>query len=63
MKLFRKRIKKTTQDEKTLAEARELAANRLEQYMADRRTAPPTKDSLGPVKKSVSAITRLRWWW
>ena len=62
MKLFHKRIKKA-QDDKTLAEARELAAQRLEQYIADRQTSPPTKDTLGPVKKSVSAITRLRWWW
>ena len=52
-----------TQDEKTLAEARELAAHRLEQYIADRRTSPPAKNTLGPVKKTVSAITRLRWWW
>jgi len=62
MKLFRKRLKKD-QDEKTLAEARELAAQRLEQYIADRLTSPRTKDTLGPVKKSVNAITRLRWWW
>jgi len=62
MKLFRKRPK-MTRDEKTLAEARELAAKRLEQYIADRQNSLPAKDTLGPVKKSVSAITRLRWWW
>jgi hypothetical protein len=54
MKIFRKKVK---QDEKVLAEARELAAQRLEQYVAARQD-PPEKS----VKKSVSVITRLRWW-
>ena len=55
MKLFRKRTSK--KDEKVLAEARELATNRLKQYVVDRQTA--TKDVLRPLIKSV---TRLRWW-
>jgi hypothetical protein len=54
MKLFRKR---TTQDEKVLAEARELAAQRLEQYLAARQDPPPKS-----LKQSISVITRLRWW-
>jgi hypothetical protein len=54
MKIFRKKVK---QHEKDLAEARELAAQRLERYLADRRDSPPM-----PLKKSVSVITRLRWW-
>jgi hypothetical protein len=57
MKIFRKKVS-GKQDEKTLAEARELAALRLEQYFADRRTSPPEKS----LKKSVNPITRLRWW-
>jgi hypothetical protein len=56
VKLFWKKLKK--QDEKVLAEASDLAARRLEQYIADRQNLPPaTKDA--PKK---SALTRLRWW-
>jgi hypothetical protein len=56
MRLFRKKLRK--QDEKVLAEASDLAARRLEQYIADRRNLPPvTTDA--PKK---SALTRLRWW-
>jgi hypothetical protein len=56
MKLFWKKLK--TQDEKVLAEASDLAARRLEQYIAERRDAPPvTRDA--PKK---SALMRLRWW-
>jgi hypothetical protein len=56
MKLFWKKLK--TRDEKVLAEAGDLAARRLEQYIAERRDAPPvTRDA--PKK---SALTRLRWW-
>jgi hypothetical protein len=54
MKFFRKKLKK--QDEQVLAEASDLAARRLEQYIADRRNLPPvTRDA--PKK---SALTRLR---
>jgi hypothetical protein len=57
MKLFRKKLSK--QDEKVLVEASDLAAQRLEQYIADRRNSPPvTRDA---PKKPV--LTRLRWWW
>jgi len=55
MKLFRKLTSK--KDEKVLAEARELATNRLKQYVVDRQTA--MKDVLRPLIKSV---TRLGWW-
>jgi hypothetical protein len=56
MKLFWKKLKK--QDEKILAEARDLAARKLKQYFADRRNLSlETSDS--PKK---SALTRLRWW-
>lgn len=55
MKLFWKKLKK--RDEKVLAEASDLAARRLEQYIADRRDLPVTKD--GSIK---SVLTRLRWW-
>ncbi len=54
MKLFRKTAKK---DEKVLDEARELAVDRLKQYIADRQTA--AKEVLRPLVKTV---TRLRWW-
>lgn len=57
MKLFGKQLFKK-QDEKDLAEARELAANRLALYNAERRDLPPAK----PLKKSASPLTRLRWW-
>jgi hypothetical protein len=53
MRIFRKKVK---EHEKVLAEARELAAQRLELYIADRGNPSPK-----PLKKSVSAITRLRW--
>ena len=56
MKLFRKKL--TTQHEKVLAEASDLAVRKLEQYFADRRNLPPvTRDA--PKKP---ALTRLRWW-
>jgi hypothetical protein len=55
MKLFSKVISK--KDEKVLDEARDLARDRLKQYIADRQTA--TKEVLRPLVKSV---TRLRWW-
>jgi hypothetical protein len=56
MKLFWKKLKK--RDEKVLAEARDLASRKLEQYFADRRNLPlAEKDA---PKKSV--MTRLRWW-
>jgi len=55
MKLFGKTIFK--KDEKVLDEARDLAADRLKQYLADRETA--TKEVLRPLIKTV---TRLRWW-
>jgi hypothetical protein len=55
MKLFRKKPSK--QDKKVMAEASNLAAQRLEQYIADRRNSPAVaKDA---PKKSV--LTRLRW--
>jgi hypothetical protein len=57
MKLFRKKLRK--RDEKVLVEASDLAAQRLEQHIADRRNSPPvTRDA---PKKTV--LTRLRWWW
>jgi hypothetical protein len=62
MRLFSKKLK-TTQDEKTFAEARELATHRLEQYIAERHIASAAKDLLGPAKKSANPLTRLRWWW
>ena len=49
-------------DEMVLAQARELAAHRLEQYIADRRISPATTDALWSIKKSVNSLTRLRWW-
>jgi hypothetical protein len=55
MKLFSKIISK--KDEKVLDEARDLARDRLKQYIADRQTA--TKEVLRPLIKTV---TRLRWW-
>jgi hypothetical protein len=56
MKLFRKKLRK--QDEKDLVQASDLAAQRLQQYIADRRNSPSvTRDT---AKKSV--LTRLRWW-
>ena len=55
MKLFSKIISK--KDEKVLDEARDLARDRLKQYIADRQTA--TEEVLRPLIKSV---TRLRWW-
>lgn len=57
MKLFGKQLFKK-QDDKDLAEARELAANRLALYNAERLDLPPAK----PLKKSPSPLTRLRWW-
>jgi hypothetical protein len=54
MKLFRKKLSK--QDEKVLVEASDLAAQRLQQYIADRRNSQPvTRDA---AKKGV--LTR-RW--
>jgi len=55
MKLFGKKLF-AKQNEKDLAEARELAAVRLALYNADRRDLPPAK----PLK--ASPLTRLRWW-
>lgn len=55
MKLFGKTIFK--KDEKVLDEARDLAADRLKQYLADRQTEK--KEILQPLIKTV---TRLRWW-
>jgi len=56
MKLFRKKLSK--HDEKVLVEASDLAAQRLKQYIVDRRNLPPvTRDA---PKKPV--LTRLRWW-
>ena len=56
MRLFWKKLKK--QDEEVLAEASDLAARRLEQYIAERQDSPPvTRDA---PKKPV--LTRLRWW-
>jgi hypothetical protein len=49
-------------DEMVLAQARELAAHRLEQYIADRRTSPATTDGLRSIRKSTTSITRLPWW-
>ena len=57
MKLFGKQLFKK-QEDKDLAEARELAANRLALYNAERRDLPPAK----PLKKTPSPLTRLRWW-
>jgi hypothetical protein len=56
MKLFRKKLKK--QDEKVLAEARDLATQKLKQYFADQRDLPLATEHAH--KKSV--LTRLRWW-
>jgi hypothetical protein len=57
MKLFRKKLNK--KDEKVLVEASDLAAKRLEQYIADRRnSAPETRQA---PKKPV--LTRMRLWW
>lgn len=56
MRLFRKKPSK--KDEKVLVEASDLASQRLEQYIADRRNPPPVMKDLP--KKSV--LTRLRWW-
>jgi short-subunit dehydrogenase involved in D-alanine esterification of teichoic acids len=56
MKLFRKRL--SNQDEKVLVQARELASQRLKQYIDDRpNLLSVTKDA---PKKSV--LTRLRSW-
>jgi len=57
MKIFGKKLF-GKQNEKDLAEARELAAARLALYNSDRRNLPPLK----PLKKSASPLTRLRWW-
>ena len=56
MKLFGKKILK--KDDKVLDEARDLALDRLKQYIADRQTA--TKEILEPLVDSP--VTRLRWW-
>jgi hypothetical protein len=56
MKLFGRKLRK--QDEKTLAEASDLAMRKLEQYFAERRNLPPVPRD-APKK---SALTRLRWW-
>jgi hypothetical protein len=61
MKLFRKKVSK--QDEKVLAEASKLAVDRLEQYITERRISQTAAtDGLQALKKSVTSLTRLRWW-
>jgi hypothetical protein len=57
MKIFGKKLF-AKENEKDLAEARQLAAARLALYNADRRDMAPAK----PLKKSASPLTRLRWW-
>ena len=60
MRLFRK--KKSMQDEKVLAEASKLAADRLQQYISERRsTDTATTNAPAPLKKTIS-LTRLGWW-
>ena len=56
MKLFRKKLEK--QHEKVLVEARDLAAQRLEQYIADRQESQAAATDT-PKKP---ALTRLKWW-
>jgi len=58
MKIFGKKVFEK-KNEQVLDEARALAAARLAQYTADRRNLPPEKS----LKKSVTVLTRLRWWW